>query len=84
MAAEINRIYTVTDSSETFGGIDRSNGTPLGYWDKLCNMDMSRVQICDAPEDIKPCLEKTKGDICIMTLLHAENDAALMRELRKL
>lgn len=41
MAAEINRIYTVTDSAETFGGIDRSNGTPLGYWDKLCNMDMS-------------------------------------------
>ena len=41
MAADINKIYTVTDSAEAFGGIDRSNGVPLGYWDELCNMDMS-------------------------------------------
>lgn len=41
MAAQINRINTVTDSAEVFGGIDRSNGTPLGYWEELCNMDMS-------------------------------------------
>ena len=51
---------------------------------KLGGMDMSKIQICDAPEDIKACLEKTSGDICIMTLLHAENDAALMKELKKL
>ena len=51
---------------------------------KLGGMDMSKIQICDRPEDIKACLEKTEGDICIMNLLHAENDAALMKELRKL
>ena len=51
---------------------------------KLGGMDMSKVQLCGAPEEIKACLEKTAGDICIMTLLHAESDAALMKELRKL
>lgn len=51
---------------------------------KLGGMDMSKIQICDAPEEIGSCLKKTEGDICIMTLLHAENDAALMKELKKL
>lgn len=26
---------------KVFGGINRTNGTPLGYWKELCNMDMS-------------------------------------------
>ena len=51
---------------------------------KLGGMDMSKIQIWFITEDIKACVEKTEGDISIMNLLHAENDAALMKELRKL
>lgn len=34
-----------------FGGIDRSNGTPLGYWQELCGMDFTAFP---ALETVKP------------------------------
>ncbi len=50
---------------------------------KLGDIDMSRVQICDSPEELKPALEKTEGNIYVMNLLHSGGDRSL-EELRRL
>lgn len=41
MAAKVSKIESVTESAEVFGGIDRSNGTPLGYWQELKGLDFT-------------------------------------------
>lgn len=41
MTAKVSEIKSVTESAEVFGGIDRSNGTPLGYWQELVGMDFT-------------------------------------------
>lgn len=41
MAVKVSKIETVTESAEVFGGIDRSNGTPLGYWQELVGMELT-------------------------------------------
>ncbi len=51
---------------------------------KLGDIDMSRVQICDSPEELKPALEKTEGDIYVMNLLHNAAGDKMLGELKKL
>lgn len=41
MTTKVSEIKSVTESAEVFGGIDRSNGTPLGYWQELVGMDFT-------------------------------------------
>ena len=41
MTTKVSEIKSVTESAEVFGGIDRSNGTPLGYWQELAGMDFT-------------------------------------------
>ena len=43
MAAKVSKIESVTESAEVFGGIDRSNGTPLGYWQELKGWTLPRI-----------------------------------------
>lgn len=42
-----------------FGGIDCSNGTPLGYWQKLCGMDFTAFP---ALKTVKPFAYKALAD----------------------
>ena len=41
MTTKVSEIKSVTESAEVFGGIDRSNGTPFGYWQELVGMDFT-------------------------------------------
>lgn len=41
MTTKVSEIKCVTESAEVFGGIDRSNGTPLGYWQELVGMEFT-------------------------------------------
>ena len=41
MTTKVSEIKSVTESADVFGGIDRSNGTPLGYWQELVGMDFT-------------------------------------------
>lgn len=51
---------------------------------KLGDIDMSKVQICDRAEDLKTCLEKTEGNIYVMTSSVFSNEDKILEELRKL
>lgn len=51
---------------------------------KLGGIDMERVQICDRDEDIRSCLEKTEGEIYVMTSSVFSNEDKVLEELRKL
>lgn len=41
MTTKVSEIKSLTESADVFGGIDRSNGTPLGYWQELVGMDFT-------------------------------------------
>ena len=45
---------------------------------------MKKVQICDRDEDIRSCLEKTEGNIYVMTSSVFSNEDKFLEELRKL
>ena len=51
---------------------------------KFADIDMERVQICDKDEDIRSCLEKTEGNIYVMTSSVFSNEDKFLEELRKL
>lgn len=51
---------------------------------KLADIDMERVQICDRDEDLGSCLEKTEGNIYVMTSSVFSNEDKVLEELRKL
>ena len=51
---------------------------------KLGKTDMSKVQICDREEDLKACLEKTEGNIYVMTSSVFSNEDKILEELKKL
>ena len=51
---------------------------------KLAGIDMNRVQICDEAEDLRPCLEKTEGNIYVMTSSVFSNEDKVLEELKKL
>ena len=46
---------------------------------KLAGVDMKKVQICETEDDLPACLEKTKGDIYVMSPLHAQTSSKLLR-----
>ena len=46
---------------------------------KLAGVDMKKVQICETEDDLPACLEKTKGDIYVMSPLHAQTNSKLLR-----
>ena len=51
---------------------------------KLGDIDMERVQICDEAEDLRSCLEKTEGNIYVMTSSVFSNEDKVLEELKKL
>ena len=51
---------------------------------KLADIDMERVQICDEPEELRSCLEKTEGNIYVMTSSVFSNEDKVLEELKKL
>ncbi|MBR2041554.1 MAG: DUF1727 domain-containing protein [Oscillospiraceae bacterium] len=51
---------------------------------KLADIDMERVQICDREEDLRSCLEKTEGNIYVMTSSVFSNEDKVLEELKKL
>ena len=51
---------------------------------KFADIDMEKVQICDRDEDIRSCLEKTEGNIYVMTSSVFSNEDKFLEELRKL
>lgn len=51
---------------------------------KLADIDMERVQICDREEDLRFCLEKTEGNIYVMTSSVFSNEDKVLEELKKL
>ncbi len=51
---------------------------------KLGKIDMSKVQICDSEEELKPCLERTEGNIYVMTSSVFSNEDKILEELKKL
>ncbi|MBR3935501.1 MAG: DUF1727 domain-containing protein, partial [Oscillospiraceae bacterium] len=51
---------------------------------KLAEIDMERVQICDREEDLRSCLEKTEGNIYVMTSSVFSNEDKVLEELKKL
>jgi hypothetical protein len=51
---------------------------------KFADIDMERVQICDRDEDLGSCLEKTEGNIYVMTSSVFSNEDKVLEELRKL
>ena len=51
---------------------------------KLGDIDMERVQICDEEEDLRSCLEKTEGNIYVMTSSVFSNEDKVLEELKKL
>lgn len=46
---------------------------------KLAGVDMKKVQICETEDDLPACLEKTEGDIYVMSPLHAQTTSKLLR-----
>ena len=55
----VREITGGTESAVKFGGIDRSNGTPLGYWQELCGMDFTAFP---ALKTVKPFAYKALAD----------------------
>lgn len=51
---------------------------------KLADIDMERVQVCDKAEDLRSCLEKTAGNIYVMTSSVFSNEDKVLEELKKL
>ena len=51
---------------------------------KLADIDMEKVQICDEAEDLRGCLEKTEGNIYVMTSSVFSNEDKVLEELRRL
>ena len=51
---------------------------------KLGGIDMERVQVCDEEEDLRSCLEKTEGNIYVMTSSVFSNEDKVLEELKKL
>ncbi len=51
---------------------------------KLGGIDMERVQVCDEAEDLRSCLEKTEGNIYVMTSSVFSNEDKVLEELKKL
>ena len=51
---------------------------------KLADIDMERVQVCDRAEDLRSCLEKTEGNIYVMTSSVFSNEDKVLEELKKL
>ena len=51
---------------------------------KLADIDMEKVQICDEEEDLRGCLEKTEGNIYVMTSSVFSNEDKVLEELRRL
>ena len=51
---------------------------------KFADIDMERVQICDREEDLRSCLEKTEGNIYVMTSSVFSNEDKVLEELKKL
>ena len=51
---------------------------------KLGDIDMERVQICDKEENLRSCLEKTEGNIYVMTSSVFSNEDKVLEELKKL
>ena len=59
----ISNISTKTISATRFGGINLANGTPLGEWEQLSNMDFSAypaIKTC-APFSCVPLPEGITG-----------------------
>lgn len=55
----VREITGGTESAVKFGGIDRSNGTPLGYWQELYGMDFTAFP---ALKTVKPFSYKALAD----------------------
>ena len=51
---------------------------------KFADINMEKVQICDNDSDIRSCLEKTEGNIYVMTSSVFSNEDKFLEELRKL
>ena len=51
---------------------------------KFADIGMEKVQICDNDGDIRSCLEKTEGNIYVMTSSVFSNEDKFLEELRKL